>query len=129
VKQACVLLQAKGKGEAFKAFMEASSPFVFLDTYIFVLDENGHTLVDPAFPTMTGRDLSQFGDAVGMPAIQELLHKLVDHEEAWVQYLWPKPGNHLPSRKLIYARKVILDRQTLIVGSDFFLASPIWMKE
>jgi hypothetical protein len=129
VKLACDLLQAKGKAEAFKEFMESSSPFVFLGTYIFVLDEQGHTLVDPAFPTMAGRDLSQFRDAVGMPVMQELLRKLADHEDAWVQYLWPKPGNQLPSRKLIYARKVTLNGQTLIVGSDFFLATPVWMKE
>jgi signal transduction histidine kinase len=129
VNLACALLQSKGKTEAFKEFMEASSPFVFLGTYIFVLDEQGHTLVDPAFPTMAGRDLSQFRDAVGMPAIQELLRKLTDHEDAWVQYLWPKPGSQLPSRKLIYAHKVTLDGQALIIGSDFFLATPIWMKQ
>lgn len=129
VNLACTLLQNRGKTEAFKEFMESSSSFVFLSTYIFVLDEQGHTLVDPAFPTMAGRDLSQFRDAVGMPAIQELLRKLADHEDAWVQYLWPKPGNQLPSRKLIYARKVVLEGQTLIIGSDFFLATPIWMKQ
>jgi signal transduction histidine kinase len=128
VKLACDLLQAKGKSEAFKEFIDASSPFVFLGTYIFVLDEHGHTVVDPAFPTMTGRDLSRFKDAVGMPVIQELLRKLADHKDAWVQYLWPKPGNPLPTRKLIYARKVQLNGETFIIGSDFFLATPIWMR-
>ena len=34
----------------------------------------------------------------------------------------------LPSRKLVYARKVKLGDETLIVGSDFFLPTPIWMK-
>jgi signal transduction histidine kinase len=129
VKLACNLLQTKGKTEAFKEFMDPSSPFVFLGTYIYVLDEHGHTVVDPAFPTMTGRDLSRFKDAVGMPVIKELLRKLEDHTEAWVQYLWPKPGNPLPTRKLIYARKVELNGETFIIGSDFFLATPIWMRE
>jgi hypothetical protein len=128
VKMASSLLQAKGKAVAFKQFMDASSPFVFLGTYIFVLDDQGHTMVDPAFPTMPGRDLSQFKDAVGMPVFQELLHKLANHEDAWIQYLWPKPGYPLLSRKLIYARKVKVNDQTFIVGSDFFLATPIWMK-
>ncbi len=129
VKLASDLLQTKGKTEAFKKFMDASSPFVFLGTYIYVLNEQGHTVVDPAFPTMTGRDLSRFKDAVGMPVIQELLRKLTDRKDAWIQYLWPKPGNSLPSRKLIYARKVDLNGETFIIGSDFFLATPIWMRE
>ena len=34
----------------------------------------------------------------------------------------------LTSRKLIYVRKVAVDGETLVVGSDFFLATPIWMK-
>lgn len=128
VRQACAHLLARGKTEAFKEFMEASSPFAFLGTYVFVLDPQGRTLVDPAFPTMAGRDLSHFRDAVGMPVIQELLHKLSGHEEAWVQYLWPKAGSQLPTRKLIYARRVTLNGETFIIGSDFFLATPIWMK-
>jgi signal transduction histidine kinase len=128
VKMACTLLAKEGKAEAFKAFLDASSPFVFLGTYVFVLDGQAHTVVDPAYPTLSGRDLSEFKDAVGMPVMQELLRKLDGASEAWVQYLWPKPGDPLPRRKLIYARKVRLDGETFIVGSDFFLATPIWMK-
>ena len=77
---------------------------------------------------MTGRDLSDFKDAVGFPAIRELLKKLTQADEAWVQYLWPKPGSATASRKLIHARKVSVGGETLVVGSDFFLATPIWMK-
>jgi hypothetical protein len=28
----------------------------------------------------------------------------------------------------LYARKLTVDGETLIVGSDFFLATPIWMR-
>jgi hypothetical protein len=31
-------------------------PFVFLGTFVFVLDTAGHVIVDPAFPTQSGRD-------------------------------------------------------------------------
>ena len=93
-----------------------------------MLNERGQTLVDPAFPTMAGRDLSEFQDAVGFYAIREVLKKLVQANEAWVQYLWPKPGSSVTSRKLVYVRKVAAGGETLVVGSDFFLATPIWMK-
>jgi len=128
VRAAADLLASAGKSEAFKQFKDPASPFVFLDSYIFVLGDQGQTLVDPAFPTMAGRDLSQFQDAVGFYAIRELLKKLAGADEAWVQYLWPKPGSAVTSRKLIYARKVNVGGETLVVGSDFYLATPIWMK-
>lgn len=128
VRMASDLLRNRGKQVAFQEFRNRASPFVFLGTYIFVLDMQGHTIVDPAYPTRTGRDLSGFQDAVGVNAIQEMLHKLQNADEAWVQYLWPKPGFSLPSRKLMYVRKVRLGGETFVVGSDFFLATPIWMR-
>jgi signal transduction histidine kinase len=128
VRLAAELLRSAGKETAFKQFQDPRTPFVFLDSYIFVLDEKGRTLVDPAFPTMTGRDLSEFKDAVGFRPIKEVLSKLAQADEAWVQYLWPKPGSSVTSRKLVHVRKVSVGGETLIVGSDFFLATPIWMK-
>jgi signal transduction histidine kinase len=128
VKMAAELLASVGKDEAFKRLKDPGSPFSFLDSFIFVLNEQGKTLLDPAFPTMAGRDLSEFRDAVGFPVIKEALSKLAQADHAWVQYLWPKPGSPATSRKLVHVRKIIVDGETLVVGSDFFLATPIWMK-
>jgi signal transduction histidine kinase len=127
VESACNKLRSEGKDAAFRDFRDPASPFAFLGAYIFVLDPSGHTLVDPSFPNGAGRDLSVFRDAVGMPAVSDLLEKLNHADEAWVQYLWPRPGNPVPTRKLLYARKVIVGGETFIVGSDFYLATPIWM--
>lgn len=128
VNLACDLLAKAGKGEAFRQFRDTASPFSFLDSYVFVLSDKGETLVDPAFPTRAGRDMLNFKDAVGFQPIKVLLAKLQAADEAWVQFLWPKPGNVVPSRKLVYARKVNVNGETMIVGSDFFIATPIWMK-
>ena len=129
VRMACDLLQAEGPDAAFHEFRDPATPFVFLGTFVFVLDMEGRTVVDPAFPTHAGRDLSQFEDAVGRRPMQQILEKLQTADDAWVQYLWPKPGSSLPSRKLVYVRKANVSGQTFIVGSDFFLATPIWMKD
>ena len=128
VRMAADLLASVGKHEAFNQLRDPASPFVFLDSFIFVLNERGQTLVDPAFPTMAGRDVSEFQDAVGFYAIREALKKLAQVDEAWVQFLWPKPGSAVTSRKLLYVRKVVTGGETLVVGSDFFMATPIWMK-
>ena len=128
VRMAADLLKSAGKDEAFKQFRDPASPFVFLDTYVFVLNGQGKTLVDPAFPTMAGRDLSQLQDAVGFYPVREVLKKLSQADETWVQYMWRKQGEATTSRKLMHARKIVIDAETLIVGSDFFLATPIWMR-
>lgn len=128
VDAAAELLQRFGKEFAFQEFRDRASPFVFLESYVFVLDMQGRTVVDPARPTMTGRDLSGFRDAVGAPVIKEMLAKLKGSNAGWVQYLWAKPGAPSPSRKLMYARRVKAGEEDFIVGADFFLATPIWMK-
>lgn len=128
VKRAVELIAAKGKTAAFEALREPGSPFHFLDNYVFVMSIAGRSVVDPAYPTMAGRDLTNFRDAVGRHVVKEMIAKLRTSDEGWVQYLWPKPGASLPSRKLVYIRKVTVDGETFIVGSDFFQATPIWMR-
>jgi signal transduction histidine kinase len=128
VKRAARILQTEGKDEAFKLFRSRASSFFFLDSYIFVINEQGETVIDPAFPNRTGRSVIEFQDAVGFFAFKDVLEKLEHADEAWVQYLWPKPGSSTPSRKLIYVRKVKVGDEIFIVGSDFFLATSIWLR-
>jgi signal transduction histidine kinase len=129
VNRAAELLKTKGKEAAFAEIRDSSSPLHILGTYVFVIDEKGYSLVDPAFPTHVGRNLHNFKGAEGRHVITEVLRKLEQADDAWVQYLWPKPGSALPSRKLLYVRKVKVDNETLYVGSDFFMAPPIWMRQ
>jgi hypothetical protein len=128
VDQAVKLLKSEGKEIAFAHFRDRGSKFFFCDTYIYVLNEKGQCLVDPAFPNLEMRDLTYFKDALGHQVVKEMLQRLQTHDTAWVQYMLPKPGSTLPSRKLAYLRKVKVNDETLIIGADFFLATPIWMK-
>jgi signal transduction histidine kinase len=129
VQSAADLLMAAGKQAAFKEFLSPTSRYSFLNTFIWVTDERGRALVDPAFPEQEGRDLTLFRDAIGRPVMKEIIDKLRKDDEAWVQYLWPRPGAVATSRKLAYVKKVRVGEETFLVGSDFFLATPIWMKQ
>jgi signal transduction histidine kinase len=122
------VLRRKGKAAAFTDFRDPASPFQFLETYLFVTDQKGRALVDPSYPTRSGRDLGSFRDAVGRLVLGDVTAKLEKSDQAWSQYLWPRPGDTLPSRKALYVRKVVVEGETLYVGSDFFLASPVWMR-
>ncbi len=125
----------KGGKSAFHDLDNKSSKFVFGNTYVFVLTIKGKAIVDPAFPSIStarnmisGRELIDFTDAVGKYTVREMISKLKHKDSAWVLYLWPKMGETIPSRKIAYVRKIKIDGEEYIVGSDIFLENPIWMK-
>jgi hypothetical protein len=128
VDRAVKLLKSQGERIAFARFRDRGSRFFFCDTFIYVMNDNGQCLVNPALPNLEMRDLTHFKDALGHHVVKEMLQRLRNHDTAWVQYMIPKSGSTLPSRKLAYLRKVKVNGQTLIVWADFFQATPIWMK-
>ncbi len=38
----------------------------------------------------------------------------------WIDYMWPKPGESEPSKKMTYVKKVKVGEETFIVGSGFY---------
>ena len=72
--------------------------------------------------------MSDFRDAIGRPVVRELLGQLETSDSAWIQFLWPRQGETMLSRKMMYVRKVDAGGEELLVGSDFFVATPIWMR-
>ena len=129
VDDAVELINSEGKA-AFSKFRDKSSEFVFLDNYIFVVKLDGTAVVDPAFPSMEGRSLLNFKDAVGRYVVREMVEKLkkLTGDSTWISYMWPKAGEVRPSRRLAYLRTVKLGPETLIVGSSYSPARPIWMR-
>src|SRR5699024_3981032 len=117
-----------GSAMAYSKFRDPASQFNFLGTYIFVLDMQGTTVVDPAFPSHGGRSLLGLKDVVGKPVMKIILDKMHRQDAAWVQYKWPRPGTRELGRKEVYVRKVDTPKGPVIVGADAFLASPIWMR-
>lgn len=128
VEKAASLLQAQGRDVAFKSILDPASRFNFLGSYVFVLDQTGHTLVDPSFPNMPGRDLSGMTDAIGRSYIQELLTKIAHSDTASMMFFWRANPNDVPQRKAIYARKVTVNGADYIVGAEYLLPTPLWMK-
>jgi len=128
VDEAAKLLATKSGDEAFRVIANPASHFNFLGSYVFVLDMQGHTLVDPSFPNMPGRDLSGMTDAIGLSYVQELLSKLKDGDTASTMFFWRANPNDVPQRKAIYARKVNSFGTNYIVGTEYLLPTPIWMK-
>ena len=64
-RRAAELLRGQGRTAAFRELQAPESRFHFLGSFVYVLDARGRSLVDPAYPTIEGRDMSGFRDAVG----------------------------------------------------------------
>ena len=128
VLRAVAAIEARGE-TVFAELVSPAFPYRMPDGYLFVMDMTGRTIVDPAYPGLGGgRDMSLFRDAVGVPVVATVLERLAHQDEVWMQFLMPRPGDKTPARKALFARKVGMNGRTLVVGADFFLPTPIWMR-
>ena len=127
VDMAAELLAREGD-KAVEKLRDPANEFTFLDNYIFVLGMNGMAIVDPSFENAPFRNFSDFQDSNGKKPFPEIIQRLQREDATWIMFMWPKPGETTPSKKVAYVRKVKLGDRYVIVGSHYFHPTPIWMK-
>ncbi len=120
VNHAAILVADKGK-EAFGKLRDKTGPFVFMDTYVFINTPNGTELVNPAQPSLEGKNLIDMKDVKGKALVQEYIAVAMKDGSGWVEYYWYKPGDNTPARKQAYVRKVQSGQDTYILGSGVYM--------
>lgn len=119
VDAAVQLIEHEGKS-AFETLRDKRNQFIFQDTYVFVIAENGTELLNPAFPKLEGRNLYDIRDANGKYLVHEFVNLVRSKGKGWVEYMWPKPGDIEPSHKSTYIRKAVIDGKMVIVGAGLY---------
>jgi signal transduction histidine kinase len=119
VNRAASLIEERGK-EAFALLRDKKGPFFFMDTYVFVQTPEGIELVNPAQPTLEGRNLINVKDLKGKLIIKDEIAIAMKEGTAWVDFYWYRPGDNKPARKQTYLRKVQSGGQTYLVGSGVY---------
>ncbi len=119
VDDAVALLKRKGR-KGFDILRDKSSKYVFKHTYVFVTSEKGVEVVNPAFPMLEGRCILKAVDARGNSIVQDYIEAARKKESAWLTYVWPKPGESVPSTKQVYVRKIMLEGELFVVGSGIY---------
>lgn len=109
-------------GVAFSRFHDVAGPFIAKDAYVFVLDQDGVELVNPAFPNLEGRSLVDWKDVQGKQVIREMLNVARTSGSGWVDYMWPKPGEAVSTQKSAYVSRANFGGRTVIVGCGVYLA-------
>lgn len=121
VEDAAGKIEKEGEA-AFKEFYDPAGPFLVKDTYIFILDTTGVELVNPAFRNLEGRKLMDLKDTEGKFLVQEMFKAVQKDTAAWVEYMWPKPGDNVSTQKSAYVKKTKLDDSWVLVGAGVYLA-------
>ena len=109
----------KGVETASQAIGDKQGPFVWKDTYVFLMDLDGKMIAHPIKPELTQRDtLVEVKDTDGKPLFVEFIQVAGDKGSGWVDYMWPKPGEETPSVKSSYIYRV--------KGTPFFVGAGIY---
>ena len=117
--QAAANTLAKSGAAGLADFGRKPSPWVWKDTYIFVLDcTKGVMAAHPMKPELVGKDVLTMKDTKGTLFFGKLCEVAKSPSGGWVEYWWPKPGESDGSRKVSYA--VAASGTAYVVGAGIY---------
>ncbi|HEX7926857.1 MAG TPA: cache domain-containing protein [bacterium] len=121
VRKAAALVDKEGKA-AFTELRKPDSEWFHGSTYVFSYSMQGIVLLQPAFPKREGANVGASGekDANGKLFHVAILETADKRGEGWVDYMFPKPGQTVPSQKWTFVKKVVIDGTPGLVGSGFY---------
>lgn len=121
VDKAAALTESKGK-TAFPEFKKKGSAWLKGETYIFIADMNGTILMHPANPELETKSILDMKDANGKAFMREFIETAKAKGSGWVDYMWPKPGEKSPSKKLGYVKRATMPSgEMVVVGAGIYV--------
>ena len=119
VDKAAALTESKGKS-AFPEFKKKGSEWLKGETYIFIIDMNGTMLMHPANPQLETKNVLDLKDENGKAFVREFI-ETAKKGSGWVDYMWPKPGEKKPAKKLSYIKRAKMPNgETVLVGAGIY---------
>ncbi|MBF0202310.1 MAG: cache domain-containing protein [Desulfamplus sp.] len=92
VQEVVAYIKEKGIDASFDTLMDKDGPFVWKDSYVFVITMTGTVVAHPVIPTLNGGDFSGLIDQNGKMFVNEYLAIARGEGQGWVDYVWTKPG-------------------------------------
>ncbi|SDA09414.1 Cache domain-containing protein [Methylobacterium sp. UNC378MF] len=120
VNKAADILESEGP-RAFDAFRRKGSIWRYGDVYLFVVDLRGVVLFNAAHPNREGRDLLHERDADGKTFHQDFIDTVTLFGSGWVDYMFPKPGQSVPSVKWSYVCATRVAGAEALVGAGVYV--------
>ena len=106
VHEAVALIESVGD-DALEIIRDPQTRFTWKDTYVFVVNcDADRVIANPAFPERVGGDIKQHADYAGKPYGIELCKTAARPGGGWIEYVWLRPGDDTPMRKISFVRSV-----------------------
>ena len=121
------LLKTRGEG-ALSELLTPAGPYFFHDTAVFLLRENGKSIIDPVLKKHYERDMLKFQDAVRHYPFKHLLRRLKTENEAQVVLYAHSPLSMNNEKKIIYARRSTMGKEPVIVGTVIDAPHSVWQR-
>lgn len=119
VNTGCELLQTEGM-TAIRKFQGTGSPFIFSGTYIWIHNMQGKMVMHPIKYKLDGKSIIGLKDASGKLFFSEMNQVAKAKGSGWVSYMWPKPGEKKPSKKVSYVKICPVEGQELVLGCGVY---------
>ena len=123
--EAAALINSKGVEAAIEAIENPNGPFVWKDSYVFLMNMDGKMLAHPFQPELTKKDhVLLITDPTGKALFVHFVNLARKLGEGWVDYMWPKPGKSNPAKKISYIYKV--PNHELFVGAGVYVGGMMY---
>ncbi len=108
VQDVIAIASQKSPEEAIKQVNDKNGPFVWKDTYVYIMDLNATILAHGPQPKFIGKNLMGLKDPVTKqpwyPALFEKI-KAMPNSKGWFDYHWRKPGAEGVYKKICYYQR------------------------
>jgi len=124
-QEAAAMIVTQGMDAAIKAIGDAKGPFVWKDSYVFLMDLNGKMLAHPFQPELTKMEhVLLLTDPTDKAMFVRFVNLARSVGHGWVEYMWPKPGKSTPSKKLTYIYRV--PDTNVFVGAGVYVGGMLY---
>jgi cytochrome c len=123
--EAAATINAKGLDAAIEEISDPKGPFVWKDSYVFLMNLDGKMLAHPFRPELTKQEhVLLMTDPTDKALFVHFVNLARKVGHGWVEYMWPKPGKTTPSKKLSYIYRV--PGQDVFVGAGVYVGGMMY---
>lgn len=117
VDKAAAYAASNGKDKLIAEANKKDGPFQQDDLYIFVFDQNGTLIANPANPNLVGQNDVAKPDADGKLFRKDILNVAKTQGSGWVDYKWLNPTSGKVEPKTSYVKK----QGDVIIGAGVYV--------
>ena len=123
--EAAAMINSQGLEKAIKAIGSSDGPFVWKDSYVFLMNLDGKMLAHPFKPELTKKEhCLLITDPTGKALFVQFVNLARKSGEGWVEYMWPRPGEETPRKKITYIYRV--PDTDLFVGAGVYVGGMMY---